>query len=140
MKNTTEVLLTTETKYYSFAYPPQEFILEKMCANTSSIWSITASNVATEILASTGVIGFLIWLWLLWRIFKYAWDKKNDLSIPRDWRIVMEGLLWGFVVQMVILQFNQNFFRNYVYLHIGIIVAIGSVLIAQRRSINGENV
>ena len=28
MKNTTEVLLTTETKYYSFAYPPQEFILE----------------------------------------------------------------------------------------------------------------
>jgi len=108
---------------------PQEFILEKMCANTSSIWSITTSTVAAEILASTGIIGFLIWLWLLWRIFKFAWDKKNNILISRDWRIIMEGLLWGFVVQIIVLQFNQNFFRNYVYLHIGMIVAIGGIFI-----------
>lgn len=106
---------------------PSEFNLLKMDMNLD-LWYISGSNVATEILASIGLFGFLTWLWLLYRIVKYARIFKNNILIPHEWRIILAGLIWGFIIQIIVLQFNQNFFRNYIWLHMGIILTTCYVL------------
>lgn len=103
---------------------PSEFDLSKIAMDSGNVWNVSGTNVATEILATLGILGFLVWLWLLYRFLKYVWQRKNNYMVPYEWRMILGGLFWGFVVQIIVLQFNQNFFRNYVWLHMGITLAV----------------
>jgi len=107
---------------------PSEFDLAKISMDPGNIWNVSGTNVATEILATMGILGFLAWIWVLYRFSKYVWEKKNNNLIPYEWRVILQGLFWGFVVLVIILQFNQNFFRNYVWLHMGITLAVCFIL------------
>lgn len=102
---------------------PGTFAFSGAYFGDSEAWNITGTNVATEILASMGIVGFLCWTWLLCRFIKYVRYVKNKTFHLTEWRATLEGLLAGFIIQLLVLQFNQNFFRAYVMLNMGITLA-----------------
>ncbi|MGE0114852.1 MAG: O-antigen ligase family protein [Steroidobacteraceae bacterium] len=79
------------------------------------------SNVFAEVLAASGVIGvvpFLVYLGML---------VRKPLVVARnaggDTAIVLSGLVWALLMELLILQFNQNILRAYLWFHIGVLSA-----------------
>ena len=89
-----------------------------------AVWSVEPSNVATEILAGTGIIGFAIWIWLIVIIAVRLWKLSIDARITEKYRIICQAFLWSFILQILILQFNATFLRPYVWFHMGMSIAI----------------
>ncbi len=88
------------------------------------IWSIEPSNVATEALAGMGIIGFVIGAWLLVYIALRLWRISFDSRIGEKYRVVSQSLLWSFILQILILQFNATFLRPYIWFHMGLCIAM----------------
>jgi len=89
-----------------------------------AVWSVEPSNVATEILAGTGIIGFAIWIWLMVIIAVRLWKLSIDPAVTEKYRIICQAFLWSYILQILILQFNATFLRPYVWFHMGMCIAI----------------
>lgn len=99
---------------------PDQFAFPTYADPDFDVWNIGGTNVATEILASLGIVGFFCWVWLIYRFIKYGYYLISKTTFSLEWRSTLEGLLMGFIIQLIVLQFNQNFFRAYVILHMGL--------------------
>ena len=88
------------------------------------IWSVEPSNVATEALAGMGIIGFIIGAWLLAYIAIRLWRISFDSRVSEKYRIISQSLLWSYLLQILILQFNATFLRPYIWFHIGLCIAM----------------
>jgi O-antigen ligase len=87
------------------------------------IWSTEPSNITAELLASAGIIGFIIFAWFIVIIFKRLWNLYRNNNLIKRYRVICLALFWGLVMELTILQFNQNYLRPYLWLHIGISIA-----------------
>lgn len=88
------------------------------------MWDRTACGVGPEILAEMGIIGFLIWLWIILVYIKSILRLISKEAVPIFWRRVLQGMLAAFILEVVLLQINQNFLRLYVWFHLGLSMAI----------------
>ncbi len=79
-------------------------------------------NVATEILASAGLIGFLAFGFLLYSYYRES-REALALPLPEERRIWIYLLLLSTFVMLIVLQFNQGLFRTYIWTHLAIAYA-----------------
>lgn len=87
------------------------------------------SNVATEVLSSLGIygfLGFLALLYVIWIYFRRALAQPN--LEPRQ-RTQALALLISGIVMIICLQVNQGLFRSYIWVHTSL--AIGYILTLQ---------
>jgi O-antigen ligase len=92
------------------------------------IWSTEPSNITAELLASVGIIGLIIFVWFIAIIFKRLWNLYRNNNLIKKYRVICLALFWGLVMELAILQFNQNYLRPYLWLHIGISIALVNTL------------
>jgi O-antigen ligase len=81
------------------------------------------SNLATEVLASLGIVGLLACGFLsvnFYRASKKAFFEAEEGSERRHWIVL---LLFSLVVTAIVLQFNQGFLRTYIWAHFGLACA-----------------
>lgn len=83
-------------------------------------------NVTSEVLAASGAIGFIFFgLFMALLIIKPLLLSDR---LSNENKGVLKGLVYSFVFLLIILQFNQNILRPYLWLHISLIVTFYSVL------------
>jgi hypothetical protein len=83
-------------------------------------------SVFAEVLAASGVIGFIPFVLYMIILLVAPWllSRKCDSA----YRPVLTGLLWGFIMELIVLQFNQNILRAYLWFHIAVLSAIYAVV------------
>lgn len=92
------------------------------------IWATEPSNITAELLASVGIAGFILFAWFIVIIFKRLWNLYRNNNLIKRYRVICLALFWGLIMELVILQFNQNYLRPYLWLHIGISIALVNTL------------
>lgn|GEM_PF-2734068 len=92
------------------------------------LWATEPSNLFAEILASVGIIGFAFFAWFIINISRRLWGLYKSSNLIKKYRTVCLALFCGLIIELVILQFNQNYLRPYLWLHIGISIATINVL------------
>lgn len=97
-------------------------------ADFKHIWATEPNNITAEILASTGIIGFASFAWFIILIFKRLWNLYKNNNLDLKYRTISLALFWGLIMEILILQFNQNYLRPYLWLHIGICIAASNIL------------
>lgn len=81
--------------------------------------------VFAEVLAASGIVGFIFFVLYLWKLLsnsvRVIKNEKNEYK-----KQMLISLLFSFIMEFVILQFNQNILRIYVWINIAMLtVAIG---------------
>lgn len=80
-------------------------------------------NITAEVLAASGIIGFFFFLIYFGSILiKPLWLSK--LIKDNELKKVLIGSVYGLFFILIILQFNQNILRPYVWLHIAIMSSL----------------
>lgn len=79
-------------------------------------------NIFMETLAGSGVIGFLFFLTFLYQLLtkplrqaKFLWSTENF----KEDSIILKSIFWGGLVLLLMLNFNQNILRPYLWVHFG---------------------
>ncbi|MFC2144939.1 O-antigen ligase family protein [Actinomycetota bacterium] len=94
----------------------------------AKLWSTEPNAIGAELLASVGVVGFMIFAWFIINIFKRLWNLYRNNILVSKYRTICLALFWGLVIELLILQLNQNYLRPYLWLHIGISIAVINTL------------
>jgi hypothetical protein len=105
---------------------PEKFQIFK--EGFENLWKREANTVFIELLASVGIIGSLFFFWFIINIFKRLWILYKNNNLISHYRTVCLALFWGLAIELFILQFNQNYLRPYLWLHIGISIAVVNTL------------
>ncbi|NPV02210.1 MAG: O-antigen ligase family protein [Brevinematales bacterium] len=98
------------------------WIAKTQVSNISSNAQVKASegnNVLLEILAASGVAGFILFCAYMIMISRYIL-KKNPPSGDKDY---YSGLFVGFILAFIMMIENQNILRPYIWAHIALISA-----------------
>jgi hypothetical protein len=83
-------------------------------------------SVFAEILAATGIFGFAIFIgYLLMIILKPL--KLSRQFFKSEYSTMLRSLVFSLICLLIILQFNQNILRPYLWFHIALISAVYSV-------------
>jgi hypothetical protein len=93
-----------------------------------SLWGTEPNNLIAEVLASVGIVGFVLFSWFIINILKRLWNLYKKGSLIKKYRTICLALFWGLIIELIILQFNQNYLRPYMWLHIGISIALVNTL------------
>lgn len=80
-------------------------------------------NVFMETLAGSGVLGFLFFIIFLTKIFLKPFQISTLLMKEGDEErsILLKSLFWGGLALMLMLNFNQNILRPYLWVHLGML-------------------
>ena len=77
-------------------------------------------SVIVELLASTGLIGGLLTLaFALTIVLRY---RQSWTMAPPSQRDILSGVAWGVIWILLILQFNQNFLRIYLFVDLAVLL------------------
>jgi hypothetical protein len=94
---------------------------------------LEGNGVFLEVLAASGIFGFISFCIYIFKICKSPFSLANKLS-----NIEMSGLLRGMALallfELAILQPNQNILRPYLWLHIAMLSAVYSMAIKMKRA------
>jgi hypothetical protein len=90
-------------------------------------------SIFAEVLAASGIIGFVPFIiYIFTIIFKpIILSKKIDNKLISG---LLKGMVFSLICLLIILQFNQNILRLYLWLHIGILSALYSVSLKQLKN------
>lgn len=78
------------------------------------------ANVGSELLASVGIVGLAAFGWMFYIYFGY-FNKTAKISLlSQNEKSTIYGLIISICVMLVALQFNQNLFRSYIWVHLAI--------------------
>jgi len=105
----------------------------------SSLWAVEPNSIFAEMLASVGIIGFTVFMWFIILIFKRLWDLYKNANVIEKYRSICLALFCGLILEIIILQFNQNYLRPYLWLHIGICIATIKTLETSLKDKKDEN-
>ena len=91
-----------------------------------------AINVFAEVLAGSGVFGFAVFLGYWYVLFskglRYARRTEN-----KELGAFLKALLWALLIELVLLQISPTILRTYLWVHIGIVCAVLSVVKKQEQ-------
>jgi hypothetical protein len=76
------------------------------------------TNVGTELLASLGITGLLTFGLFFLLYFKKFHRLAKQTTLPIKEKGIIYALLVSLIVVLIALQFNQNLFRSYVWIHL----------------------
>ena len=82
--------------------------------------SVTGIAVFAEVLAASGIFGFIFFLIYIITLLKIPIKQKNE-KIDNNSKNTMYALIMSLFMELIILQFNQNILRMYVWIHIAVI-------------------
>jgi hypothetical protein len=83
-------------------------------------------SVFVEVLAASGVIGFVPFVvYILTLLIRPA---RLAARLGKPYSSVLGGLTWALAMELLILQFNQNVLRPYLWFHIGVLSAVYAAL------------
>ncbi|MDD3818293.1 MAG: O-antigen ligase family protein [Actinomycetota bacterium] len=105
---------------------PEKF--EMYVEGFENLWATEPNNLIAELLASVGIVGFIFFLWFIVIIFKRLWSLYKNNNLVEKYRIICLAMFWSLAIELIILQFNQNYLRPYMWLHIGISIALANTL------------
>jgi len=78
-------------------------------------------SVFVEVLAASGAIGVIPFVLYLVALIRRPLVAARQTDAPT--REVLSGLVWALCMELIILQFNQNVLRAYLWFHIGVLSA-----------------
>ncbi len=97
-------------------------------------------NIFAEILAASGIFGFCFFMSFLYIIFRKNWKLIAYLKTAHpEWRKIIAALLLSLFCELMILIFNQNILRAYLWVHIAIINAAFYVMLNLLKSHSTNN-
>ena len=97
-------------------------------------------NIFAEILAASGIFGFCFFMSFLYIIFRKNWKLICYLKIiDPEWRKIIAALLLSLFCELMILVFNQNILRAYLWVHIAMINAAFYVMLNVLKSYSTSN-
>lgn len=76
------------------------------------------TNVFLELLGSLGILGLIVFIGFGFVYFHYLLQIGRIKNLPQEEKSMCYGLLVSISVMLVVLQFNQNLFRSYVWVHL----------------------
>lgn len=92
---------------------------------------IEGLNVFAEILAGTGIVGFALFMWFLSAVIGGALWKRAQLIEPyASW---LQALAIASFVQLLMLFWNQNILRPYVWMHLAMLAGVSVWVRGQRQ-------
>ena len=83
-------------------------------------------NIYLEVLAASGIFGFIFFVWFFWRLLR---EPKKLINVLRSQGFTSEAILLGgmftaMISEMLILALNQNILRPYLWIAIGLTNAL----------------
>ncbi len=76
-------------------------------------------NIFIEVLTASGILGFLFFLKYIYMITIKTWNSYTNTNA--DNRVIMQAIVWGLIFELIILCFNQNILRAYLWVHIAVL-------------------
>jgi hypothetical protein len=92
--------------------------------------------LSIEILASTGLIGMLLMSGFVLSVFRYT--RVHWLQFSHAERTFVSGLNWGIALLMLLLHFNGQFLRVYIYIDIAVLLCCVAVFSARGGAVEGR--
>lgn len=87
-------------------------------------------NIFAEVLAASGIIGFMFFAYYFYLLFKKSIMVSKLIKVfnPEFYKIAM-AILLAFFCELLILIFNQNILRAYLWVHIAIVNCVFYVMV-----------
>ncbi len=123
-KHTLEAFLRSPVIGYSLGGLPTQVALArgKSIKTQEEAKNYEGLNIFAEILAASGIFGFCFFMAFLYIIFSKNWRLIKFLKrIHPEWGKIIGALLLSFFCELMILIFNQNILRAYLWVHIAIV-------------------
>jgi hypothetical protein len=83
--------------------------------------------IFAEVLAASGVVGFVPFLVYVWMLIALPYRAAQRTASP--YGSVLSGLVWALLMEFLVLQFNQNVLRPYLWFHIAVLSATYSAVV-----------
>ncbi len=80
-----------------------------------------AMSIAGELLVANGIVGMIPFVGYLWSLF--FGDKRHVRDPESPWHTLHLAMLWALAFEFIILLFNQNILRPYLWMHIAFVAA-----------------
>ncbi len=114
-------------KGYSLGGVSQAIAFEKgvtsISQETIKIYDVSI-NIFLEVLTASGIIGFLFFmLYIYYTIAKPLRFARREELLTSD-AVLLKALIWSLLFELLILCFNQNILRAYLWIHIALINAV----------------
>ena len=123
----------------AYLYFKAEELPEQSPVTLSEIEPFDPTNVTSEILGSLGLFGaFAIGL-LVVLVFVSLWKVSRIGDEFEEERAVAVSLLMSWILVMVMYQFSQGLFRNYIWIHTGIVFGYTHKLLIRAGVIGGSS-
>ncbi|MGN0384184.1 MAG: O-antigen ligase family protein [Eubacterium sp.] len=82
-----------------------------------------SGNIFAEILAGTGIVGFLFFVRFLYVITCQKYKKVKN-SISKHKKEILVAVIFALIMEITILQMNQNILRQPLWIHISIVCSL----------------
>ena len=79
-------------------------------------------NIFAEVLAASGLFGFIAFLCYIFKVIFTPFRLSGNLTNP-EMKHILRALAWALIAEIIILQFNQNILRPYLWLNIAVLSA-----------------
>ncbi|TAH27100.1 MAG: hypothetical protein EAZ07_02375 [Cytophagales bacterium] len=101
-------------------------------------------NIFAEVLAASGIFGFCFFIAFLYLIFRKNLKLISYLKhINPEWGKIIAALLLAFFCELLILIFNQNILRAYLWVHIAVLncsfFVFSNLLMQHYKNVDSEN-
>jgi len=90
-------------------------------SGNSDAKAMEGGSVFVEVLAASGAVGVIPFILYLVALIRQPLVAARQIDAST--REVLSGLVWALCMELIILQFNQNVLRAYLWFHIGVLSA-----------------
>lgn len=80
------------------------------------------ANVIAEILSGQGIVGLLLFLILFSMILILGFQTILNDKVPYKKKQVIFAFIFSYIIVLIVLQLSQGLFRNYLWVHVGLMV------------------
>ncbi|WP_461052127.1 O-antigen ligase family protein [Spirosoma arcticum] len=99
-------------------------------------------NIFIEALTASGLIGFAFFLWYIYCLLVKSIRSAGTRGQTDVNSLLLNGFVWSLLFEFIILCFNQNILRAYLWVHIavlnGVFYQVKMAQLADRKNINTE--
>lgn len=81
-------------------------------------------NIFVEALTASGLIGFIFFLSYMYCLTFRPMKSIANLDETDEKALLMKAFVWGLLIELAILCFNQNILRAYLWIHIAVLNSI----------------
>lgn len=106
----------------------------EIIASTEAAKDNEGISIFAEVLAASGVIGFIPFAIYIAQIIYYPFKVINNI-IPTPFSSLLNALVISLIFELLILQFNQNILRPTLWVHIAILSTCHQICVRQKKMV-----